>query len=89
MIARRLFYVPVAFAIRTSKELHELKGDTIFDPPGVLNGEGHTMIAVGYDDARKAFRIQNSWGRAFGDGGYAWVSYDFWVRNTHVGFVID
>jgi hypothetical protein len=81
--------VPVAFAIHTSKEFHDLKGDGVFDPPGVLNGEGHAMIAVGYDDARKAFRIQNSWGRGFGDGGYAWVSYDFWVRNTHVGYVID
>ena len=39
--------------------------------------------------ARKAFRIQNSWGRGFGDGGYAWLSCEFWTRNVGAGYVID
>ena len=52
-------------------------------------GGGHAMIAVGYDDTRKAFRIQNSWGRGFGEGGYSWLGYDFWARNTEVGYVIN
>jgi C1A family cysteine protease len=47
------------------------------------------MTAIGYDDNRAAFRIQNSWGRKWGDGGYAWLGYDFWAHNTHVGYVID
>ncbi len=81
--------VPVVFDVYTNEQFSKLKGDGVFDFPGVMNGSGHAMIAVGYDDARKAFRIQNSWGRIFGDGGYAWLSYDFWARNTHVGYVID
>lgn len=81
--------VPVVFDIRLSPEFTTLKGNGVFNPPGVLNGGGHTMTAIGYDDARGAFRIQNSWGRKWADGGYTWLGYDFWMRNTRVGYVID
>ena len=35
------------------------------------------MVAVGYDNVRQTFRIQNSWRRSWGDGGYGWFSYEF------------
>jgi hypothetical protein len=81
--------VPVIFDMRPVAQFLQFKGDGVLDIPGVMNGGGHTMIAVGYDDARSAFRIQNSWGRNFGDSGYAWLSYEFWTRNVQVGYVID
>lgn len=82
--------VPVIFDTQPNAQFHAFKGDGVLDFPGVMNGGGgHTMVAVGYDDARQAFRIQNSWGRSFGEGGYAWLSYGFWSRNVHVGYVID
>ena len=34
------------------------------------------MTIVGYDERRQAFRLINSWGKGWGDHGYAWVSYD-------------
>jgi Papain family cysteine protease len=81
--------VPVIFDMRPTAQFMQFKGDGVLDIPGVMNGFGHSMLAVGYDDARQAFRIQNSWGRGFGDGGYAWLSYEFWSRNVGVGYVID
>lgn len=81
--------VPVIFDMQPNAQFQDFKGDGVLDIAGVMNGSGHTMVAVGYDDARKAFRIQNSWGRSFGEGGYAWLSYGFWSRNVHVGYVID
>lgn len=54
---------------------------------------GHAVVAVGYDDGRKigkdkgALKIRNSWGTAWGEGGYGWLPYayieaglaeDFW-----------
>jgi len=81
--------VPVVFDMRPTPQFTQFKGDGVLDIPGVMNGFGHSMIAVGYDDALNAFRIQNSWGRGFGEGGYAWLSYDFWTRNVQVGYVID
>jgi hypothetical protein len=82
--------VAVIYDMSPDDQFQKFKGNSVIDIPGKMNGGGgHAMIAIGYDDARKAFRIQNSWGRSWGDGGYAWLGYDFWVRNTEVGYVID
>ncbi|MDX1462597.1 MAG: C1 family peptidase [Marinirhabdus sp.] len=37
----------------------------------------HAMVVIGYDDNYEggAFRLLNSWGTAWGDGGYIWVPY--------------
>ena len=52
----------------------------------------HALVAVGYDDARVisvfdpiagprgsvgAFRVRNSWGPPWGEGGYGWLPYDY------------
>jgi C1A family cysteine protease len=80
--------VPVIFNMRVGTKMRGQRGDAVFEADeGDLGG--HTMIAVGYDNAKHAFRIQNSWGRMWGDGGYAWFSYEFWKRNARVGYVID
>jgi len=81
--------VPVIFDILMNDDLPNLKGDAVFNGPVLSSGSGHALIAVGYDDSRKAFRIQNSWSRKWADGGYAWFSYDYWTKAVHVGFVVD
>ena len=46
----------------------------------------HTMLLIGFDDAQKAFRIQNSWGQNdWGDNGMIWVGYDFFVKQFCIG----
>ena len=39
---------------------------------------GHAMCLIGYDDQKAggAFKVLNSWGRQWGNNGYAWVTYD-------------
>jgi hypothetical protein len=41
---------------------------------------GHVMLIVGYDDtytkSTGAVRIQNSWGRRWGQDGFVWMAYD-------------
>lgn len=37
---------------------------------------GHAMVFVGYDERRKAFRVQNSWGTTWADAGFGWISYE-------------
>lgn len=46
----------------------------------------HAMMLVGYDDSKKAFRLQNSWGATdWGDNGYIWVDYDFFINQFCFG----
>ena len=42
---------------------------------------GHAFAIVGYDE--RGFWIQNSWGRDWGKGGFALISYDDWLRQRH------
>jgi Papain family cysteine protease len=36
---------------------------------------GHCIVIVGYDDARGAWLIRNSWGPSWGMSGYCWFGY--------------
>ncbi len=80
--------VPVVFAMNVTRKVRALRGDAVLDEDDVP-GEGHAMVAVGYDDAKQAFLIQNSWGPSWGNKGYGWFGYDFWKRNIRVGHVIE
>jgi C1A family cysteine protease len=40
---------------------------------------GHAMMAVGYDDARQALIVRNSWGPNWGDQGYCYLPYDYLI----------
>lgn len=42
----------------------------------------HAMTLCGYDDSQNAFKVVNSWGTSWGDQGYIWVDYDFFVGNS-------
>jgi len=54
----------------------------VYDGPGggATYEGGHGLCVVGYDDSKAvggAFKFVNSWGSGWGDGGYAWMSYNF------------
>jgi hypothetical protein len=54
-------------------------------------GDGHVMLMVGYDDAKHAFRVKNSWGKGFADAGYVWVDYNMVTQGAvyFAGFLDD
>jgi len=37
----------------------------------------HSLVVCGYDDAKHAYKVMNSWGTSWGDAGYSWIDYDF------------
>lgn len=43
---------------------------------------GHCVIICGYDDAKNAYKIMNSFGTGWGDAGYSWIDYDFFPTVT-------
>ncbi len=48
---------------------------------------GHAMVVVGYDDAKRAFKLMNSWGTQWADGGYCWVDYEHFRLVVTEGYV--
>lgn len=36
---------------------------------------GHAILAIGHSIKKQAVRLHNSWGKSWGDGGRAWISY--------------
>jgi hypothetical protein len=80
---------PVIFAMTIGPAFKAFKGDSVFDTLETgAETIGHSMVLVGFDDARGAFRLMNSFGRGWGDNGYAWISYALWRSQMSVGFVI-
>lgn len=42
---------------------------------------GHAVLAVGYDDKQKRFKIANSWGTGWGNNGFFTLPYDYFKPN--------
>lgn len=42
----------------------------------------HTIIICGYDDVKNAYKIMNSWGTGWADGGFSWIDYDFFIQKS-------
>ncbi len=75
---------PLVFGAIVTESFGRWRESGVMRNSSILDGTilgGHAMTIVGYDDALNAFRIVNSWGKAWGDGGYAWVDYDL-ITNT-------
>jgi hypothetical protein len=41
---------------------------------------GHAMVLCGWDDARQAYKVMNSWGRAWGENGFGWIGYEHFTK---------
>jgi hypothetical protein len=67
---------PIVVGLSIDSSFDYLKGQQVWYGPksGAATG-GHAMVIVGYDDARQAVRLYNSWGKSWGDNGLGWVSY--------------
>ena len=77
---------PVGFGARLGDNFMDwnsdqvLNGHTSFDRVG--QHAGHAMTIIGYDDdkgANGAFRVINSWGEGWGNYGFIWIDYNFFV----------
>jgi hypothetical protein len=71
-----------------SEKFKDFRGKSNFDElisESATRG-GHAMTVVGYDDARQAFRLVNSWGKQWGDRGFAWISYEAFNSNVRESY---
>ncbi|MFI5297439.1 MAG: C1 family peptidase [Polyangiales bacterium] len=62
----------VATVAATDKFVHYASG--VFDE--TASGDtNHAIVLIGWDDARGAWLLRNSWGTGWGEFGYMWIKY--------------
>lgn len=69
---------PVLAGIMVYPALERLGGtNPVYSDYSGASLGGHAVTLVGYDDDRYggAFKVMNSWGTGFGDGGFFWLPY--------------
>lgn len=86
--------IPLAFGAKLGDSFMSWNGDEVIHSDTYLQPNMqhayHAMVLVGYDDAKHAFRVRNSWGTSWGDEGSIWVDYDFFVNEfCFAAFVVN
>ncbi|MCC7245032.1 MAG: tetratricopeptide repeat protein [Saprospiraceae bacterium] len=71
---------PIVGGFMIDEKFLELKNGNVWPGPGLRAAGGHAMLVVGYDDARQAIKVINSWGREWSEQGYGWIAYDYIER---------
>lgn len=66
---------PVVIGMMVDEGFERLRGSSIYRGRSGNELGGHAMVVTGYDDARQAFKVLNSWGTDWGENGYGWISY--------------
>jgi len=65
---------PLAVSVWVSDAFQAYTGG-VFNENITSQGINHAITLVGWDDAKKAWLIKNSWGPNWGMQGYMWISY--------------
>lgn len=68
-------YGPVAATLNLDNCIRLYGGGT-FNEEQLADGPLHMILIAGWDDARGAWLIKNSYGEGWGDGGFGWVKYN-------------
>jgi hypothetical protein len=88
--------MPVLVCVATTDEFKQFKNKTESDTFGYngsyANCVYHAILITGYDDAKHAFRIMNSYGADWGVNGFGWIGYatfrDMMTHSDNTGYFI-
>ena len=66
----------VGVALQVDKSFEHLAAGAVWNGIAGAAVGGHMFRLVGYDDAKRAFVIMNSWGDTWADGGFGLIGYE-------------
>ncbi len=82
----------VVFGAKLGDEFMNASGDVVLTSQsyGYIGQHAyHALILCGYDDSKGpngAFKVVNSWGTGWGDNGYIWVDYNYFVQQQNFAY---
>lgn len=79
--------MPVVFGMQVYSNYFSYRGNVYKNKGGSYAG-GHAQVLVGYDDAKNAFLVRNSWGKNWGERGYCWIDYNLFNQLSFDHWVI-
>lgn len=74
---------PVIIGMKTRKNFHIIPTGSEYwwaNKGNTTSAGGHALTVVGYNEAKKAFEVMNSWGKEWGNDGFIWIKYDDFGR---------
>lgn len=74
MVEALLSVGPVVVGVNWYGSMFDPNYKGIIKVSGSVAG-GHALIVNGVNTERELFRLKNSWGREWGENGYAWISF--------------
>jgi cathepsin L len=66
---------PLYVSVATTRAFRRYRAGTVHREAGRFLRTTHAVLLVGWDDARGAWKIKNSWGPRWGEGGYMWIAF--------------
>jgi C1A family cysteine protease len=78
---------PVIVAARVDSAFSRIAPGQVWSDTVPQGRRGHAMVLVGYDDDRGAFKVINSWGQRWAEGGFGWISYGLMPVVAREGYV--
>lgn len=80
---------PVMIGAMVGRNFKLLQPTQVFRSNPARNATGHAMVIVGYSNARNAFKVINSWGTDWGDGGFGWIGFAAFRAMAREGYVVQ
>lgn len=78
-------------AIKLTPTFVKVQGDEVPDFDAKDSMSGHAILLAGYrkKDGEYQYLLHNSWGKKWGDKGYAWIGEDTLFRNLQYAYLVD
>ena len=84
------FRGPVLASFELSEEWYDALDGVVPIPSASTRYVGaHSVLLVGYDDARQQFTFMNSWGASWGDEGFGYLPYETFEAAWDEGWFMD
>jgi len=80
---------PVLIGMYVDEGFRDLLPGEIYSTKSGASLGAHAMVVTGYSDAKKAFKVINSWSTNWADGGFGWIDYDIFARTVSQAYVVD